>query len=47
VEEFDVSPDGETFVFVAPASPASDVLVAVNWSEALRREWHEDDERAP
>jgi hypothetical protein len=47
VEEFDVSPDGETFVLVAPASPASDVLVAVNWSKALRREWRENSARAP
>ncbi|MGH7856523.1 MAG: hypothetical protein ACREQY_04270, partial [Candidatus Binatia bacterium] len=38
-EEFDVTPDGERFVFVAPASPGSDVQVAIHWAEQLRRSW--------
>jgi serine/threonine-protein kinase len=42
-EDFDLSPDGKSFVFVAPSSPGSDVQVAVRWSEGLRRAWQRPD----
>ncbi len=38
-EEFDVAPDGKSFVVIAPAVAGSDVQVAVHWSDALRRQW--------
>jgi hypothetical protein len=40
-EDFDLSPDGQTFVVAAPASGGSDVLVAVHWSDELRRMWRQ------
>ncbi|MGH9317505.1 MAG: hypothetical protein ACRD1P_10405, partial [Thermoanaerobaculia bacterium] len=36
-EDYDLSPDGQTFVVVAPAAGEAEVLVAVNWGDELRR----------
>ena len=38
-EDFDIAPDGKTFVVVVPASGRSDVLVAAHWTGELRRTW--------
>jgi hypothetical protein len=35
--DYDLSRDGTTFVVVAPAGDESDVLVAVNWDDEVRR----------
>jgi hypothetical protein len=42
IKEFDLSPDGKTFAVVASAGKESDVLVAVNWSDDLRRSWQQN-----
>jgi serine/threonine-protein kinase len=36
---YDLSPDGKTFVIVTPLRNSADIFVAVNWSDAARREW--------
>jgi len=36
-EDFDIAPDGKSFVVVVPASGRSDVLVAAHWTDELRR----------
>jgi serine/threonine-protein kinase len=36
-DDYDLSPDGQTFVVVAPAAGEAEVLVAVNWGDELRR----------
>ena len=36
-EDYDLSPDGQTFVVVAPAGDGADVLVAVHWDDEVRR----------
>ena len=36
-EDYDLSPDGETFVVVSPADGGADALVAVHWADELRR----------
>ncbi len=38
-QDFDIAPDGKSFVVVVPASGRSDVLVAVHWTDELRRIW--------
>ena len=38
-EDFDIAPDGKSFVVVVPASGRSDVLVAAHWTDELRRLW--------
>jgi hypothetical protein len=38
-EDFDLAPDGKSFVVVVPASGRSDVLVAAHWTDELRRIW--------
>jgi hypothetical protein len=38
-EEYDLSPDGLTFVVVSPADGEADALVAVHWADALRQSW--------
>jgi len=38
-EDFDIAPDGKSFVVVVPASGRSDVLVAAHWTDELRRTW--------
>ncbi|MFI5026380.1 MAG: TolB family protein, partial [Solirubrobacterales bacterium] len=36
-EEYDLSPDGQTFVVVSPTDGGADALVAVHWADELRR----------
>ena len=36
-DDYDLSPDGKTFVVVAPAGDGADVLVAVHWDDEVRR----------
>ncbi len=36
-EDYDLSPDGETFVVVSPADGGADALAAVHWADELRR----------
>ena len=38
-QDFDLAPDGKSFVVVVPASGRSDVLVAAHWTDELRRLW--------
>ncbi len=40
-EDFDIAPDGKSFVVVVPASGRSDVLVAAHWTDELRRSWRQ------
>jgi eukaryotic-like serine/threonine-protein kinase len=40
-EDFDLAPDGKSFVVVVPASGRSDVLVAAHWTDELRRSWRQ------
>ena len=40
-EDFDIAPDGKSFVVVVPASGRSDVLVAAHWTDELRRLWRQ------
>jgi hypothetical protein len=37
--DYDLSPDGKTFIVVTPVRSAADVIVAVNWVEEARRAW--------
>ncbi len=37
--DYDLSPDGRTFIVVIPIRATSDVIVAVNWFDEARREW--------
>lgn len=37
--DYDLSPDGKTFVVVTPVRASADVFVAVNWADEARREW--------
>jgi Tol biopolymer transport system component len=39
---YDISPDGKTFVVVTPVRVANDVFVAVNWADEARRAWRKD-----
>jgi Tol biopolymer transport system component len=39
VSDYDLSPDGRTFIVVNPIRNASDVIVAVNWADEARRAW--------
>ena len=39
VTDYDLSPDGRTFVVVTPIRSTSDVIVAVNWLDEARRTW--------
>jgi Tol biopolymer transport system component len=36
-EDFDVAPDGKSFVVVAPESGQSDVIVSLHWTDDVRR----------
>jgi hypothetical protein len=36
-EDYDLSPDGQTFVVVVPADGEADALAAVHWADELRR----------
>jgi eukaryotic-like serine/threonine-protein kinase len=36
-EDFDVAPDGKSFVVVAPESGRSDVIVSLHWTDEVRR----------
>jgi eukaryotic-like serine/threonine-protein kinase len=36
---YDVAPDGNTFVILVPEQDDDDVFVAVNWADELRRVW--------
>jgi Tol biopolymer transport system component len=36
-EDFDVAPDGKSFVVVAPESGRSDVIVSLHWTDDVRR----------
>jgi dipeptidyl aminopeptidase/acylaminoacyl peptidase len=38
-EDYDLAPDGQTFVVVSPADGGADALVAVHWADALRQSW--------
>jgi dipeptidyl aminopeptidase/acylaminoacyl peptidase len=37
--DYDLSPDGRTFVVVMPIRSTSDVVVTVNWVDEARRAW--------
>jgi hypothetical protein len=37
--DYDLSPDGHTFIAVVPIRAADDVIVVVNWIEEARRTW--------
>jgi serine/threonine-protein kinase len=39
VTDYDLSPNGRTFIVVNPIRSASDVIVAVNWAHEARRMW--------
>jgi serine/threonine-protein kinase len=39
VTDYDLSPDGRTFLVVTPVRSTSDVVVAVNWLDDARRAW--------
>ena len=38
--DYDIAPDGKTFVVVSPVRGAADILVAVDWATEARRQWH-------
>jgi len=40
VSDYDLSPDGRTFIVVNPIRASSDVIVAVNWIDEARRTWN-------
>jgi Tol biopolymer transport system component len=39
-EDFDVAPDGKSFVVVAPESGKSEVIVSLHWTDEVRRRLH-------
>jgi hypothetical protein len=39
VTDYDLSPDGHTFIVVSPVGATSDVVVVVNWVDEARRAW--------
>ncbi|HEX6943128.1 MAG TPA: protein kinase [Gemmatimonadaceae bacterium] len=39
VTDYDLSPDGHTFIVVSPVGATSDVIVVVNWVDEARRAW--------
>jgi hypothetical protein len=38
-DNYDLHPDGRTFVLVSPVRASADILVAVNWADEARRVW--------
>jgi hypothetical protein len=37
--DYDLSPDGKTFVVAKPVNSAADVIVALHWADQARRAW--------
>jgi eukaryotic-like serine/threonine-protein kinase len=39
--DYDIAPDGRTFVIVTPVRSTSDIFVTVNWADEARRAWRD------
>jgi Tol biopolymer transport system component len=47
VTDYDLAPDGRTFVVVNPIRSSSDVVVVVNWAAEARRAWNAESAVVP
>jgi hypothetical protein len=43
--DYDLSPDGRTFIVVRPVRSVSDVIVAVHWADEARLAWTASEDR--
>jgi hypothetical protein len=45
--DYDIAPDGRSFVLVTPVRSSADIFVAVNWAGDARRVWRDAAEKEP